>query len=73
MIKKFNEFITESLSSSIDIDNEMSRIIKDTPEISNLVSDKKIEIKDNKIFFDITDINTVDLLKIHLGISPNQK
>ncbi len=73
MIKKFNEFITESLSSSVSIDTEMSRIIKDTPEISNLVSDKKIEIKDNKIFFDITDINTVDLLKIHLGISPNQK
>ncbi len=67
MIKNFTKFINES-KSSVSIDDEISRIIRNTPEISNLVSNRKIEIKDNKIFFDENDTQTIDLLKTHLGV-----
>lgn len=73
MIKKFYQF-NESKSSSVNIDEETSRIIRNTPEISNLVSSNDIEIRDNKIFYDESNSEVIELIKIHLGIDvPNTK
>jgi hypothetical protein len=71
-IKKFNEFIKESIL--LDMKSEWSQVIRDTPELSNLVSDRKIILKDNKISFDENDESTVEILKTYLGIDlPDEK
>lgn len=72
IIKKFKNFIYES-RISIDCDNTWSQIIRDTPELSNLISSRKIELIDNKIFFDKEDSNTVEILNTYLGINPSTK
>ncbi len=71
-IKKFNQFISESVS--LDMNPDWSQMIKDTPELSNLVSKRKLELKGGKINFDRNDQNTVEILQTYLGISiPEEK
>lgn len=72
MIKKFLEFISES-KISVDCEENWSEIIKDTPELSNLISSRKIELIDNKIFFDGDDLDTIEILNTYLGINPSTK
>lgn len=66
-IKNFNQFIKES-KISIDCQEDWSDIIRDTPELSNLISSGKIELQDNKIHFDGGDEETVDVLNTYLGV-----
>ena len=66
-IKKFNQFINES--SSIEMKDEWSSLIRETPELSNLISNRKIELKDGKLFYDESDEDTTEILKSYLGIS----
>lgn len=72
MIKKFLDFISES-KISVNCEENWSQIISDTPELSNLISSRKIELIDNKIFFDKEDLNTIEILNTYLGIDPNTK
>ena len=72
-IKKFNTFLKESLDSSVDIDQESSKIIKETPELTNLISKRKIEIKNGKLNYNASDIETVDLLKTYLNLDLEEK
>jgi hypothetical protein len=72
MIKKFFEFIGES-KSSVDCKEDWSDIIHDTPQLSNLISSRKIELKDNKIHFDGDDRDTVEILNTYLGIDTQTK
>lgn len=74
-IKKFNEFLEElNESTSLEMESDWYPIIKETPELSSLISKRKIEIKDNKIFFDGGDEETIDTLKTYLGIDlPEEK
>jgi hypothetical protein len=69
MIKKFFEFISESVSMK----PEWSEIIRNTPELSNLVSKRKIELKENELIFDIDDTETTEILNIYLGIELPKK
>jgi hypothetical protein len=72
VIKKFNDFLNESIS--LDMKSEWSQIINDTPELSNLIGNEKIEIRDGKLNFDMNDINTIETLRTYLGIDlPDKK
>lgn len=65
MIKKFKDFLAESLDESIDSleisDDEMD-LFKREPILSNLISSGKVTLTKNKIFFDGEDQELSDVL-----------
>lgn len=72
MIKNFKQFILES-KITINCEEDWSDVIRDTPQLSNLISSRKIELKDNKIHFDGDDKDTVEVLNTYLGIDAQTK
>lgn len=78
MIKKFNEFIKESKStppgpsventSSIQLKDEDSAMFRKEPILSNLISDQKVSLIDNTLYY-YKDSDIVELLSQFFTIS----
>ncbi len=77
MIKRYSQFINESHtpgpnvegSSKYSIKSEEVELFSNEPSLQKLISDQKVALFDNEVWFNSTDEKTKEILDQYLEIS----
>ena len=70
MVKKYNEFVFETINnkSYIKLTDDDLNTIEEEKSLQKLLTDKSIEVNDNMLIYDNDDVLTKDILEMYFEL-----